>query len=178
MFLAYYFICGRLPWDVEFRNRLRLKYYSQNEQLKLYKELRINMYEIFLQQMNQQFTILIPQLSTDRIKNPHPLPNLIQKIQNLLNVLNFQQDSLLQKVSSTLYKSKRQVYNENPKNFEAAFAELRKKEEELMPQFQLDYSVLKKVLDWPNIYLTPDAHKYSKISQLRAKSSSKRKQNL
>ena len=28
MFLAYYFICGRLPWDIEFRRRLRLKHYN------------------------------------------------------------------------------------------------------------------------------------------------------
>lgn len=83
--------------------------------------------------MNQQFTSSVPQTINDRARNPDPLPNLIQKIQNLLNMLNFQQDALLQKLSSVLNKNRKQVYTENPNNFETAYAELRKREDDLMP---------------------------------------------
>jgi len=48
-------------------------------------------------------------------------------------MLNFQQDALLQKLSGVLNKNRKQVYNENPKNFETAYAELRKREDDLMP---------------------------------------------
>jgi hypothetical protein len=89
LYLAYAFIGGRLPWDIEFRERMRFFQGDQKKQLRLYSQLRIDMFEQFQDKICDQFSKLVPQVQTGSVVKPGELPNPFTRATNSLNMLNF-----------------------------------------------------------------------------------------
>lgn len=90
IFLAFQFICVRLPWDVEFRERMKFLVGNQSEQLRMYTKIRIEMFEQFFKQIQDQFAKKVPHISETQTVAFGELPNPFVRVNRILTMLNYQ----------------------------------------------------------------------------------------
>jgi hypothetical protein len=55
IYIVYVMIAGRLPWDIEFRRRIKDFAGDNKKTLKIFTDLRLNMFEKFLDVMSHNF---------------------------------------------------------------------------------------------------------------------------
>jgi|LauGreDrversion4_2_1035121.scaffolds.fasta_scaffold411122_1 hypothetical protein len=90
MFLAFQFVCTKLPWDVEFREQMKFMVRgSQTDQLRMYTRIRIDMFDQFLKQISEQFQKKVPHIALTAQTGVGELPNPFTRISRLLTMLNY-----------------------------------------------------------------------------------------
>jgi serine/threonine protein kinase len=90
VYVMHMMIAGKLPWDVEFRKRAKDFYGNQLKTLKLFTNVRIEMFDKFNEFICHHFLTLVPMNEVYKMEVKDDKTNPFRKIFHYLNLTNFQ----------------------------------------------------------------------------------------